>query len=206
MNTSANLIWWPELGMGHHPAPPIDYTGGYWREYRDRDRSDMGLALTAARLDLVGRHWSGELVDVGIGGGRFVEEASCHGFDVNPDAVAWLRQRCVYRDPYQGVDAVTCWDSLEHIPQPERLIAVVRRWVFVSMPIYQSAEDCLRSPHYKPGEHLWYWSHDGLLNWFQRQGFACQEHNTMESLVGRRGIHSYAFVRTAAFRNAHELD
>ncbi|WP_201303790.1 class I SAM-dependent methyltransferase [Alcanivorax xiamenensis] len=193
----ATLIWWPEYGMGHHPAAPMNYDGSYWSEYRERDASAMGAQLTAARVDLVRRHWAGEVVDVGIGGGRFVEEVEGQGFDVNPEAIAWLKAGDRYRNPYHGVDAVTCWDSLEHIVDPAALVASARHWVFVSMPIYANAQDCLQSRHYKPSEHLWYWEHDGLIRWFQRLGFECREHNTMESILGRDGIHSYAFRRTA---------
>lgn len=65
-----HLSWWPELGMGHHPAPPIEYEGGYWSEYRERDASEMGQALTKARCDLVNRYAAGHwVVDIGIGGG-----------------------------------------------------------------------------------------------------------------------------------------
>ncbi len=196
-----HLSWWPELGMGHHPAPPIEYEGGYWSEYRERDASEMGQALTKARCDLVNRYAAGHwVVDSGIGGGRFVEEHSAWGFDVNQEAVGWLKERGRYFDPYNDDSApfaITCWDSLEHIPDPEALVARAEQWVFVSMPVYESAEACIRSRHYKPGEHIWYWSHHGLLDWFKRQGFVCVEHNTMESLLGREGIHSYAFRRAA---------
>lgn len=193
------LLWSDELGMGFHPREPMDYGGGYFRNYRKLDNSDMGRALTKLRVDLVERHFGDNgtrLIDVGIGGGRFVREFDAWGYDVNPESVEWLEQIGSFRDPYaSGVEALTFWDSLEHIPDPESAVACACRWVFVSMPIYDNARDCLESPHYKPGEHIWYWTFDGLARWFQRQGFEMYEANHMETEAGRRGIMSFAFKR-----------
>ena len=108
----------------------------------------MGAALTQARIDLVRRHFDGQVVDIGIGGGRFVTESGAMGFDVNPEAVDWLKAQERYYDPYQHhAEAVTCWDSLEHIPEPEKLLDHVGEWLFVSMPIYKDQADCLASKH-----------------------------------------------------------
>lgn len=194
------LLWSDELGMGYHPRKPMDYSGSYFEKYQAMDATPMGEALTRARVDLVSRHLKPHslvgVTDIGIGGGRFVEAAGCTGYDVNPDAVAWLEQRGALRDPYLfPVPTITCWDSLEHIPDPERLIAQVGVFVFVSMPIYQSQADCLSSKHFKPGEHLWYWTQNGLINWFERLGFGCVEINQEESDIGREGITSFAFRR-----------
>lgn len=193
------LLWSEELGMGFHPREPMDYDCAYFKKYRELDNSKTGTALTQLRVDMVKRHFGktgGELIDVGIGGGRFVIEFDAWGYDVNPDAVEWLERLAAYRDPYlHGADALTFWDSLEHIPDPEAAVACVRQWVFVSMPIYEGVKDCLASPHYKPGEHLHYWTFDGLVRWFQRQGFDLHEVNHMETEAGRRGIMSFAFKR-----------
>lgn len=193
------LLWSEELGMGFHPREPMDYEGPYFKHYQKLDNSRMGGALTKLRVDLVERHFgdnSSQLIDVGIGGGRFVTSYGCWGFDVNPDAIDWLEQGAAYRDPYlHGADALTFWDSLEHIPNPEAIVACARQWVFVSMPIYDSAQDCLASPHYKPGEHLHYWTFHGLVAWMKRQGFEIYEANHMETDAGRRGIMSFSFRR-----------
>jgi hypothetical protein len=190
------LLWSEELGMGYHPRPPMDYSGPYFEKYQALDATSMGAALTAARVAMVKRHYQGGVVDIGIGGGRFVLEADGWGYDVNAEAVTWLRARERYFDVYaNGTEAICCWDSLEHIPEPEKLIAQVGQWVFVSMPIYLSQWDCLNSKHYKPGEHIWYWTQSGLISWFARQGFGCVEINKRESELGREGITSFAFRR-----------
>ena len=191
------LLWSEELGMGYHPRQPIEYSGPYFEKYQAMDNTPMGEALTRARVEMVARHCDSGVVDIGIGGGRFVLECpGSAGFDVNLDAVAWLNSRGLYFDIGRlPITAITCWDSLEHIPDPEQLIAKVGEWVFVSMPIYLNQWDCLRSKHYKPGEHLWYWTQSGLIAWFARQGFGCVEINEKESELGREGITSFAFRR-----------
>lgn len=189
------LLWSEELGMGFHPRPPMDYSGPYFEKYQALDATPMGAALTAARVDMVQRHFDGEVLDVGIGGGRFVIESGGNGFDVNEEAVQWLKSRNAYADPYKGVAAITCWDSLEHVPDPEALVRSVGEWVFVSMPVYKDQADCLKSKHFKPGEHLHYWSVRGLIGWFAKINFGCVEINERESDLGREGITSFAFRR-----------
>ncbi|MCY1364090.1 Methyltransferase domain protein [compost metagenome] len=142
------------------------------------------------------RHFVGQVVDIGIGGGRFVTEAEAMGFDVNAEAVAWLERQGRFYDPYRHhAEAVTCWDSLEHIPEPEKLLAQVGEWLFVSMPIYDSQAHCLQSKHFKPGEHIHYFTLNGFITWCQRQGFELVEINQVESELGREGITSFAFRR-----------
>lgn len=190
------LLWSDELGMGFHPRSPIVYAGLYFRKYQALDATEMGAELTAARVSFVKRHFTGSPVDIGIGGGRFVLEADTWGFDINPEAVKWLKAQERFLDVYAGqVEAITCWDSLEHIPDPAALVAQATEWVFVSMPVYLSQWDCLRSKHYKPGEHLYYWTQPGLIRWFAEQGFGCVEVNEIESDIGREGITSFAFRR-----------
>lgn len=200
MTTSSetgSLHWDDKAGYGFHSAPPMSYTGDYFAKYQEMDDTPMGEALTDARVEMVDDHYQGEnIIDVGIGGGRFASLMMCNGYDVNPSAVKWLKDQGMFRDPYQTkAEVLTFWDSLEHIPDPAEIVRQARKWVFVSMPIYRDEEHCLASKHFKPGEHLHYWTHDGLIDWFARQGFVLVDHNSFESDLGREGIKSYAFKR-----------
>ena len=195
-----SLIWWTERGMGFHPRPPIDYQQDYWNEYLERDASPMGEALTRARIDFVKKYLGDgitELVDIGIGGGRFVREADCWGFDVNETAIEWLKSHNAFTNPLTAPpEAISCWDALEHIPKPEKLLRSVRKWLFVSLPIFTNPATVVSSKHYKPGEHLWYFTHGGLVKWCAAQGFELVEYNHIESDLGREGINTYAFRRS----------
>lgn len=197
--TKPSLWWSDELGYGWHSAPPMQYSGEYFAHYQALDDTPMGEALTKARLELVEKYTkASQGVDIGIGGGRYVNESWGDGYDVSAEAVEWLKQTASYQDPYAvRVSHVTCWDSLEHIPEPEKLLAQVRDWLFVSMPIYTDMPDVLRSKHYKPGEHLHYWTLPGFVNWCEEQGFQLMEVNHAETELGREGITSFAFKRVS---------
>ena len=191
-----SLLWSDELGRGWCGKQLVPYDSAYWKKYLVMDETDLGAQLTAARVDMVRRHFKGQGVDVGIGGGRFVKESGFLGFDVNRDAVEWLKSAGKYRSPYlHPASAVTCWDSLEHIPNTDTLLNSVKEWLFVSMPIYDSMPHCLVSKHYRPGEHIHYFTAEGFVSYCAGLGFQLVEHNTIESDLGREGIVSFAFRR-----------
>lgn len=188
------LLWSEELGIGYHPRPAVDYASSYFENYKALDNTSMGVELTAARIEFVRKHFSGVVLDVGIGGGLFVSESDSLGYDINKEAVNWLGDR--YCDPYrEKVKAISCWDSLEHIPNPEALLKQVMEWLFVSMPVYLDQRDCLNSKHFKPGEHIWYWTEKGFIDWCKQQGFRLVSTTKVESEIGREGITSFAFKR-----------
>lgn len=194
------FLWSPEKGQGFHSRPAMLYGGEYFANYQKLDATKMGGLLTKARVDLVKKYLTpAEVVDIGIGGGRFVQESQGRGYDVCPDAISWLQSIYAYCDPYRSeeVRAITCWDSLEHIPEPEKLLARVKEWLFVSIPICETASEWVESKHMKPGEHIHYFSLQGFIRWCGEQGFECQEVNWAETELGREGIASFAFKRVA---------
>lgn len=192
------LLWSPEKGYGWHSRPAMLYSGDYFAHYQKLDNTKMGALLTRARLELVGKYTRTEFgCDIGIGGGRYVQESGGYGFDVCSDAVKWLKDHDLFAGEDWNLQVATCWDSLEHIPDPYTLLARVREWLFVSLPVFEDADDVLSSKHYKPGEHLWYFSSTGFINWCAEQGFECVEMNRVESDLGREGIMSFAFKRVA---------
>lgn len=194
------LVWLPERGMGFYPVDPADepYDESYFRKYQEYANTALGRALTRARVEFVAHHHKGALVDVGIGCGAFVEARGegTLGFDVNPVGIRWLKERGLWRDPYYGqVEAVSLWDVLEHLPFPAALLANVRRWVFVSLPIFRDAEHLLASRHYRRDEHRWYWTTEGLVEWMSAHGFQCIDSSEMETRLGREDIGTFAFRR-----------
>ena len=149
------------------------------------------------RVEMVRRYTKGIVVDIGVGGGRFVREMPrAVGYDINPHAVEWLRQSRLWFDPYaEPVDTATFWDSLEHIHDPTALLANVRKFAFISTPIYKDCADALRSKHFKPQEHCWYFTVKGLQRFMERFGFRQVERTAMEQSAGRKQIETYAFQR-----------
>ena len=198
------LTWWLQHGIGYYPveAGHAPYDQDYFDNFDRNAQTELGRALMQARFNFVERHYRGPLVDVGIGSGAFVElrNRRCrttYGYDVNPAGLAWLEQRMLLVDPHLvSFDAVALWDVLEHIPDFQSLLANVREWVFLSLPIFRDAEHALHSKHFKPDEHCWYFTRDGLVFAMQICGFALVTESTMETDLGREDIGTFAFRKT----------
>jgi hypothetical protein len=134
------------------------------------------------------------LVDIGIGGGAFVEAMGCKGFDVNALALEWLQERgSLWND--QPIACMTFWDSMEHMVDPRPTLKQCELLAFISTPIFKSAEHCLTSKHLKMPEHLWYFTEDGLCRFMAEAGFVVIEATRIEQAVGRVDIGTYAFQR-----------
>ena len=198
-----SLSWLPDQGIGYYPiGPATQYGDEYWHRYRGYDATPMGRALTSARLDLCLQFVPPRdlplMVDVGIGGGAFVEAAGCYGWDVNPLAEAWLRARGSWREPEPG-DTVTAWDVIEHMPheQLSNLLTGAKR-LFVATPIYETYAGILQSRHFRPGEHCWYFTASGLERLLLRFGLVRKKITLVETELGRDAIWSFVFERAEA--------
>lgn len=199
---SPTLTWWPKLGYGYFPVDEFlagrqPYDERYWERYHTYVDTEIGRALNEARVELVKRHWPGQVVDVGIGSGQFIEaHGNARGYDICAPAVRWLCERELFSDPgAELVEAVTCWDSLEHFRRPQDLLDRVLKWAFISMPVYQSAEDALNSRHFRPDEHYWYFTREGFERWASGRGWMIVEFSRVESELGRDSIGSWALKR-----------
>lgn len=194
------VLWDDERGIGHMPGDGRRiYDAAYFEKYVGYARTPLGSALNAARLDFVARHYSSSLplVDIGIGCGQFVESRkNTFGYDVNPSAIRWLIDRGCWWDPWAyRPEAVSMWDSLEHMDDPAGFLARVNRYVFVSLPIFDGPDHVLRSKHFRPDEHLWYFTYLGLVRFMQIQGFHLIDESDMETKLGREDIHTFTFRR-----------
>lgn len=196
------LVWWPERGYGFYPAKPQGkYNEEYWNKYVGYKNTPVGVELTTRRIAFVERHWTGPLIDVGIGCGHFVEVRGINrtrGYDVNPIAIRWLLDKNAWFDPYaEDPECVSFWDSIEHVARAADLMKRVRRCVFISIPIFHGEDHVLRSKHFRKDEHFWYFTEHGLVGWMGQLGFSVSESNRMEEELGREDIGTYAFLRTA---------
>jgi hypothetical protein len=201
--SSRCLTWWPQLGIGYYPVT----TGfePYDQEYFDRFERDantsLGRALMQARFNFVEQHYRGHLIDIGIGCGAFIElrrrrGRATYGYDVNPAGIQWLEDRNLFIDPYLvQFNAVTLWDVLEHISDFQSLLNNVGDWIFMSLPIFYSAEHALGSKHFRTDEHFWYFSRDGLVHAMHICGFQLITESNVETELGREDIGTFAFRR-----------
>lgn len=195
----AEQLTWLPCGIGYLPVTACPYDADYIAKYKGYADTDRGRAITAARRDMVRAVPYTSIVDVGVGSGQFMLACpGARGFDINPVAVTWLRARGLYHDPRAyPIDAACFWDSLEHIPNPAEILSHVQRYVFAALPIFDDLSHVLRSKHYKPDEHCWYFTDAGFILFMARHGWSVVDSNQRETELGREEISSYAFIRTA---------
>lgn len=192
----------------------IQYDRSYFDVYRELEGTPIAAALNAARCAMVARYLTAgaKVWDVGIGSGAFIGAAKAAGFeltgfDICPDAVGWLKEVNLYEEDPSKADAVTFWDSLEHIEEPEHILNKIRRGavVIVALPIMADILKVRESKHYKPGEHLYYWTEDGFVSWMALRGFRLLEKSAHEVEAGRESIGAFAFVNDLPLYREHIL-
>lgn len=189
------LLWLPEFGIGYYPVEDQPYDEQYWQKYLAMEQTDIGKTLNQARVNMVKEYEWNEIIDIGIGSGAFIKEFSnAYGFDINPNAIEWLKQNNKWKEP-SNVDAMSFWDSLEHIHNPTELLGNIKKYAFVSCPIYTDKDHILRSKHFRPDEHCWYWTYEGLIKFMSNFGFYLLEYSNIETLIGREDIGSFTFKR-----------
>jgi 2-polyprenyl-3-methyl-5-hydroxy-6-metoxy-1,4-benzoquinol methylase len=139
----------------------VSYDASYVEKYDAYPTEEM----SKLRLDyLLEFATEGRLLDFGYGKGDFVKAASEHfdayGYDIH--GLDFGVQEGSLDDQW---DVVTFYDSLEHLPDlsiAERL-AENAKLVIISTPKPPKSFPKDRSwRHYKPGEHLHYFSIDSL--------------------------------------------
>lgn len=200
--TPENWTW--DDGIGFLPlGKKIEYGNQYFEHYEQLRGTPQDKLINHIRASMV-EGWINKdhsLLDVGVGAGAFVDCMlgrgwNIYGDDVNPRGVLWLKDRERLYQKGMPVDAVTFWDVLEHIPDPDQVLKSYGspEWIFTSMPIYEDENHVFQSKHFKPGEHCWYFTEDGLIRFMESLGYLCVELNGKESiLVGRDSVTSFVF-------------
>lgn len=200
---AARFKWYPELGVGFYPVAKADmpYDRAYFERFAAQANTPLGAKLMQARVKFVREHYTGPLVDVGIGSGAFIEARNrtgqqTLGFDINAAGVDWLIENNCLLNPYrQPVEAISLWDVMEHLEDFAPLLCNVTKMVFVAIPLFDSVQHVLRSKHFRKDEHFWYFTFDGLRRAFDLCGFEMLAYNAEETRLGRDGIHSFCFKR-----------
>jgi hypothetical protein len=193
LNTKEGIAYQKDMSF------EFEYGEKYFETYVGYKDTPMEIRLNKCRNDLVSRHYgNGYMVDIGIGSGAFIRSRPMtHGKDVNRVAIEWLckeHKHCIGLNNYP---ALSFWDVLEHVKQPQEYLDLVRNgaYIFVSIPIFEDLKKIRESKHYRPNEHLYYFTEKGFINWLSWYGFKLLEVNQEETLAGREGITSFAFKR-----------
>jgi hypothetical protein len=180
-------------------AVSVEYDNHYIENYFRLENTDIAKKLNAGRTAITEKHCL-KLLDIGIGSGEFIKSSGLltYGFDVNPIAIRWLKEAGIYKDPYAEmpqVDGLTFWDSIEHIPNPGALLSLMKSGclAFISLPIFTDLTRLKKSKHYKPGEHLYYFTSNGIIKYMTDSGFSLIEMSDFETRAGREDILSFVF-------------
>lgn len=232
-SSDPDLVCHPSAGIAYQPfVKPFDYGEEYFENYVERKGTSVATALNRARFNAVAQaigplssNETRALLDIGVGSGEFLEFMGCgkspkpekvsraervgiiraYGYDINPVAIRWLKERRLFLDPYAGPigpgTVITLWDTLEHMPEPDDLFQrmLPGSILCTSLPIYPviDRKQIMASKHYKPNEHLYYFTKGGLINWLERSGFEFIFYSDAETKAGREGIGTFAFRKTS---------
>jgi hypothetical protein len=177
---------------------PVPYDEPYFDKYVLYEDTPVALKINEARISLVNRHVGPDVgvLDIGIGSGEFLKKrGNTFGYDVNPKAIKWLKERRRWSDSFAAFDAFTFWDVIEHVPEPESYFRKipVGGWAFFSIPVFDNLKRIRESKHYRPNEHFYYFTKRGFVDWMCWHGFAWVETSDAESKAGRDSILSFAF-------------
>lgn len=93
-------------------------------------------------------------------------------------------------------DVITLWDVLEHIPDFTSLAPLLAktRFVALSLPIKPDGKRWEQWKHFKPGEHLHYYSEDLLVALFEKYDFKLVDSGTPEC-PPREDVWSFIFAK-----------
>lgn len=190
----------PEKGIAyqHDQTTLVEYDAAYFAKYCAYEGSEISNRINAGRVALVNKYTLGPVVDIGIGSGEFIKHRHLTwGYDVNPVAKRWLRENRLWADELHSFDGYTMWDVTEHVPTPLDYFQNVKAggFLFTSIPIFEDITKVRESKHYRPSEHLYYWTRHGFVWWMAQHGFAVLEVQDFETKAGRDSILSYAFWR-----------
>ena len=195
-------------------AGAIAYDDGYHDNYKALEGTPIAAALNNGRCAMLARHAAerATVLDIGAGCGTFVRQArasgfAAKGFDVIHKTVEHLKGIDAFADNPDGFEVVTFWDSLEHIEDPEGVLKRINKGALVlaAIPVFEDLKKVRESKHYKPGEHLYYFTAQGFIEWMALYGFRLLEQSSHETDAGRESIGAFAFRKDLPDYHDHIL-
>lgn len=185
----------------------VNYDGRYLARYQTPEYSESktAQAVIRGRCEFLRQHVqkSTTLMDIGACSGAFMKGALnagyfAKGFDVIPEVVSRLKYDDAYSDDASRFEVITMWDSIEHMQDPEIWLSKIKQGalLFLSVPIMEAISKVRDSKHYKPGEHLYYWTDEGFINWIGLYGFELIAKSNHEIAAGREEVGAYVFKKS----------
>jgi len=201
-----DLVICPGHGVAYQAdmGRKVPYDAEYFNKCRSYEDQEIAVKINAGRIRIVDHYVDPgtPVLDVGVGSGEFVRKRpNTWGFDVNPVAEAWLRERKLWRPHLKGFTAYTFWDVIEHIEDPFESFKQIAEgsYLFTCLPIMSDLNRIRESRHYRPGEHLYYWTEAGFIEWMGHYGFDHVTTEKFEIEAGRDSIFTFVFKRVRGY-------
>lgn len=180
----------------------VSYDAAYFDKCRSYEDKEIAVKINAGRIAMVNKYVGPEatVIDIGIGSGEFIRKrGATFGHDINPRAVTWLKRNKLWigEEELSAFEAFTFWDVIEHVEDPNHYFRHIDGggYLFTSLPIFEDLSRVRESKHYRPGEHLYYWTEQGFVDWMAMYRFRLLERQDFEIKAGRESILSFAFRR-----------
>lgn len=170
------------------------YGDDYLVLYKLRGRTKVGEKIYSIRWNFIEKHvqdlFAKTLLDFGCGSNGFSNFTS--------------RCRCTYSyDPicqpdhdflYDKIDVLTLWDSIEHMSLLETIPLIGAEYIFITAPIIDDVPNILHWKHYKPYEHVWYFSSKAIVKLFEKWNYRLVERCDIEAESRSKDIASFCFT------------
>jgi SAM-dependent methyltransferase len=155
----------------------------------------------------------GRVLDFGCGNGSYLYEMEmrgweCYGMDISGYPFDETDVVEIAPNPGIEVDVVTFFDSLEHLPRPQAVLANLNcRYVVISLPWLSSEgmgphefmKSFMKWKHRRYGEHLWHFTPASLAKMMENAGFGYVYHGNFEDRI-RKGDGVHPNILTAIFK------
>lgn len=189
----------------------FDYTEEYFNHFKSLENTESAYKINMGRHKLIDEYYdSNNIVDIGIGSGDFIRTAgnlTIYGYDISGKSRQYLLDNGRFFDihskraPYDRISIFTFWDSLEHIEFKNQGVLLKRMaigtYIFVSMPIMTDIMKIKGSKHYKPNEHIYYFTMTGFQDYMSKFGFMCMKIQDFEIKAGREDVYTFVFNKTS---------
>jgi len=202
MSQDDDLIYCEMLAYQKNMDLSVDYGEKYYEKYLKMENTPIAKKLNELRTTITQKYCTC-ILDMGIGSGEFIKKSKLkvYGYDINPLAIKWLKENNLFIDPYNGIpnkiQGVTLWDVLEHIPDPQLLLTKIAKgtFIFLSLPVFTDLTRIKYNKHYRPNEHYYYFTIDGIKKYMKDYNFSLLEDNNLETLAGREDISTFVFIK-----------
>jgi hypothetical protein len=179
----------------------VDYGIDYYEKYIKYESTEIAKKINKGRTAITEKYCD-SILDIGIGSGEFIKSSQIKvfGFDINPFAIKWLKEKEIFINPFEKmpeVGGLSFWDSLEHMKNPNSILSLVKsgQYVFISIPIFKNLIKVKESKHYRPNEHYYYFTKKGMIKYMKDSNFSFVENQNFETKSGRENILTFVFKK-----------